>query len=93
MLSKLADNADAWASLVLRSPQIRQLLKKIPRIGPYVDQVLPALEKLITVSVPKLKEMNAAALAKGDYLVAVLTQFQLALAEGVKDGRLIKSLK
>lgn len=92
-LDKLADNVDAFAEILIGSTVLRKLLMRIPKVGPYLHLVLPALAEALKASKSKIEEINAEARAKNDYLTAVLTQFRIYLDQGVKDNLLVMSRK
>ena len=92
-LDKLADNADAYAEVLLGSTLFRNVLGRIPKVGPYLHVVLPTLTDALKGSKSKIKEANEEARRKQDYLTAVLTQFRLDLEQGVRDNLLVTSRK
>jgi hypothetical protein len=92
-LDKLADNADAYAEVLLGSTLFRKVLSRIPKVGPYLHVVLPTLTDALKGSKSKIKEANEEARRKQDYLTAVLTQFRLDLEQGVRDNLLVTSRK
>jgi hypothetical protein len=92
-LDKLADNADAYAEILLGSTLFRKVLSRIPKVGPYLHVVLPTLTDALKGSKSKIKEANEVARRKQDYLTAVLTQFRLDLEQGVRDNLLVTSRK
>lgn len=93
-LDRLADNADALATVLAGASVVTTLLNKVPKLGPTLGKVaLPALAAAIKLGVPRIKEANAEARANKDHLATVLTQFRLDLDQGVKDGLLVKSYR
>ncbi|WP_028049591.1 hypothetical protein [Cellulomonas sp. URHD0024] len=89
-LDRLVDNADVIARILVGAAP---LMVKVPRVGRYLALALPFLARAIKANGPKIEERNTRARANHDYLTAVLTQFQLDLAQGVKDAVLVKSVK
>jgi hypothetical protein len=92
LVDQLVHNSDSITKF-LRDPALLLVLRRIPRFGKPLSLALPTLAKVIAVSTPKVRTLNAAARAKGDYVTAVLTQFRLDLDRGVEEGVLIKSLR
>ena len=93
-LDHLADNADAFAALIMRAKVLDELLRKIPKVGPVLAKILrPALVAVVKLTESQIREINREARANRDYLKATLTQFRLDLDHGVKDDLLVKSLK
>lgn len=92
-LDLLADNADALSTVLIGAKAVNVILKRIPRVGPFVRLAVPALAAGIKLSQSKIKRINAEARANKDYLTAVLTQFRLDLDQGVEDDLLVKSRK
>jgi len=93
-LDHLADNADAFAALIMRAKVLDELLRKIPKVGPVLAKIArPALAAAVKLIESQIREINAEARANRDYLKATLTQFWLDLDQGVKDDLLVKSLK
>jgi len=91
-LLRLVSNADVFAAVLLRSKAFHAFLNKIPKVGPLLDSfALPLLSEAVKLSRSKVEEANAEAMAKRDYLTAVLTQFRLDLDQGVEDKLLVKS--
>ncbi|MEP6816823.1 MAG: hypothetical protein ABI873_14860 [Marmoricola sp.] len=52
---------------------------------------IPALVAAAKLAESQLKQINAEALVKRDFLAATLTQFRLDLDQGEKDDLIIKS--
>ena len=93
-LDRLADNADAFAAILIGARAFRTALGKIPRVGPLVTAVaIPAVTASIKLGGTQIKKVNAEARAKQDYLTAILTQFQLDLDQGVRDNLLATRLQ
>lgn len=93
LLDLLADNADALTTVLIGAKAVNVIVKRIPRVGPFVGLAVPALAAGIKLSQSKIKEINADARTNKDYLTAVLTQFRLDLDQGVEDDLLVKSRK
>jgi hypothetical protein len=94
LLDRLVDNADVFAQVLLGPNPFRELVRRIPKVGPALDKfVIPVLAAAIRLGTPKVREMNLEARAKKDYLTAIMTQFRLELDQGVEDGVLVKSRK
>lgn len=93
-LDHLADNADAFAALIMHAKVLDELLRRIPKVGPVLAKIArPALVAVVKLTESQIREINAEARANRDYLKATLTQFRLDLDQGVKDDLLVKSLK
>lgn len=92
---KLADGADVIAAALIGEnfAVIEKLLwafaKKNPKAAILV-KALPMLGDAIKMVGPKLKDMNADARAKHQYLRAMLTQFKIDLDQAVTDNVLRK---
>jgi hypothetical protein len=95
LLGGLVDHTEALAE-VLAGPGaavVPKFLAKIPKVGPILAPVaVPVLAGAVKLGKSKLAEVHAQALAKGDNLTAVLTQFRLDLDQGVADHLFVKSL-
>lgn len=94
VLEHLADGADTLATALLagQASRLDKLLVKLPRIGPVISRGgIPALHAAAKLAESQLKEVNAEALARRDFLAATLTQFRLDLKQGEKDDLIIKS--
>ena len=74
---------------------LRLLGTKVPGPwGPIIAAIDPnALERLGALAGEKLQDVNGEALAKRDYLTAILTGFQLELEQGEQERVLLKSLR
>jgi hypothetical protein len=91
-LDRLADNADALATVLIGTGIVGTLLGKVPRVGALLAKVaLPLLAGAIQLSESKIREVNEQARANRDYLTATLTQFQLDLDRGEDEGIFRKS--
>lgn len=90
-LGQLAENADAFAEVLVGTTVFRKVIAKIPKWGRLANAGILALARAIKFSAPKIKEVNAKARTEKDYLTAVVSQFQLDLDQGVKDDLLVKS--
>jgi hypothetical protein len=67
-------------------------LSKLPGpLGRLSMFVRPSLDQVTTLAGDKLREMNAEALAKQDYLRAILTGFRMDLERGEAEHRLLRS--
>lgn len=96
VLDTLADGADALAAVLAGGQLIGldKVVAKLPKVGPVAAKAaLPALAMAVSMAGSQLKEVNAQAREKRDYLTATLTQFKLDLDRGVADGLLITSKK
>lgn len=94
LLDRLVDNADVFAQVLLGPNPFRELVRRIPKVGPALDKfVIPVLAASIRLGTPKVREINREARAKKDYLTAIMTQFRLELDQGMEDGALVKSRK
>lgn len=86
-----AQNADAFADLILKSGPLKDLLGRIPRVGPLAGRVVPgALAGLARLGGESLQKVNADAKESGDYLVDLVSQFKIDLEAGVENGVLVK---
>lgn len=93
-LDRLADNADAFAAVLLGAKTFSVMLRKVPKVGPLLATIaVPAVTAAIKLGGTQIKEINADARAHQDYLTAILTQFRLDLEQGVRDNLLVKRLK
>jgi hypothetical protein len=95
VLDTLADGAEALAAVLAGSQLIGldKLMAKLPKFGPMAKVALPLLGVAVGLAGEQLKEINAEARQKHDYLAATITQFKLDLDQGVTDRLLIKSNK
>jgi len=94
VLEHLADGAETLAAALLagQASRLDKLLVKLPRVGPLISKGgIPALVAAAKLAESQLKQINAEALAKRDFLAATLTQFRLDLVQGEKDDLIIKS--
>lgn len=88
-LDRLADNADAFATVIVGARHFRRMLGKVPKVGPVLTTfALPALTAALKVGGAQVKQLNADARAKHDHLTAILTQFKLDLDQGQEDDLL-----
>jgi hypothetical protein len=88
-LDRLADNADAFATVIVGARLFRRALGKVPKVGPVLTTfALPALTAALKLGGAQVKQLNADARAKHDYLTAILTQFKLDLDQGQEDDLL-----
>lgn len=94
VLDSLADGAELLAVGLAggKFAPVEKFLARMPRVGKAAAIALPILTEAVQLAGPKLKEMNAQARAKHDYLRATLTQFKLDLEQGVND-KVIKNPK
>jgi hypothetical protein len=97
VLDTLADGADVLAAALIGGKLIgldKALAKLLPKVGPFSSKaVLPVLAAAAKATGDQLKQVNALAREKHDYLTATLTQFKMDLDQGVTDKLLIRSLK
>lgn len=95
VLDSLADGADVLAAALLggKLMGVDKLAARVPRVGPLAKVGLPALIAAVKMGESQLREINAAAREKHDYLTAMLTQFKLDLDKAVADRLFIRSLK
>ena len=96
VLDSLADGADTLAAVLAGGKPIGidKLVAKLPKVGPVAAKAaLPALIVAVGMAGSQLKQINAQAREKRDYLTATLTQFKLDLDQGVTDRLLIRSKK
>jgi hypothetical protein len=69
-------------------------LSKLPKVGPFARRAaIPALIAAVKMGESQLRQANAQAREKHDYLTATLTQFKLDLDQGVTNRLLIRSRK
>ncbi|SDE25388.1 TRAFAC clade GTPase domain-containing protein [Rhodococcus tukisamuensis] len=95
VVDSLADGADVIAAAFTGESfaVIEKFLRKIAKSNvktEFMVKALPVLVSAITVVGPKLKEMNAEARAKHQYLRAMLTQFKIDLDQAVTENVLRK---
>ena len=97
VLDSLADGADTLAEAIIGGQLFgldKALAKLFPKVSPLVDKaVLPVLAAAAKATGAQLKQVNALAREKHDYLTATLTQFKMDLDQAVADKLLIRSLK
>jgi hypothetical protein len=94
VLEHLADGAETLAAALIagQAGRIDRLLGRLPRVGPLIRRGgIPALLLAAKLAESQLRQINAEAVAKRDFLAATLTQFRLDLVRGEKDNLLIKS--
>lgn len=94
VLEHLADGAETLAAALIASQagRLDKLLGRLPRVGPIIRRgAIPALIAAAKLAESQLKQINAEARAKQDFLAATLTQFRLDLLHGEKDDLIIKS--
>ena len=92
VLDSLADGADILA-VALLSGKLNHFLSKLPKVGPLASKAGPALAVAARLGGSQLKEINAQARARHDYLTATLTKLKMDLEEGVARRLLLKSIK
>lgn len=97
VLDTLADGADVLAAALIGGQLFgldKALAKLFPKIGPFASKaVLPVLAAAAKATGDQLRQVNAEARERKDYLTATLTQFKMDLDQGVTDKLIIKSLK
>ncbi|WP_402463706.1 TRAFAC clade GTPase domain-containing protein [Isoptericola aurantiacus] len=93
LLDHFADNAEAIALVLVTAKSFRDVIGKIPKVGPLLASALPMLAQAAQLSRSRIEAVNATARAKHDNLAAVLSQFQLDLERGEEDGTFVKSNK
>lgn len=97
VLDTLADGADVLAAALIGGQLFgidKALAKLFPRIGSFASKaVLPVLAAAAKATGDQLRQVNAEARERKDYLTATLTQFKLDLDQAVTDHLFIKSLK
>lgn len=90
----LLSSAEALSLLIAASGPVAKLIGRVPKVGPLLaGLVLPAVNALIKAGKPKLEELHREAIAKHDFLTAILTQFRLDLVSGVERDLFVKSPK
>ncbi len=96
VLDSLADGAEGLASALTGAQLagVDKFVARLSKFGPLVSKAaIPALNKAVKIAGAQLKQINAQAREKHDYLTATLTQFKLDLDQGVADKLLIRSPK
>jgi hypothetical protein len=89
-LDRLAENASAFAGILVGARALA-LINRIPKVGPLLASIaVPAMVAAAELGGPKVKEINAEARAKQDYLTAILSQFRLDLDQGERDDVFVK---
>jgi len=88
-MDRLADNADTFAAVIVGAKAFRVALGKVPKVGSLLTSIaLPALTAALELSGAQVKQVNADARARQDYLTAILTQFKMDLDQGQQDDLL-----
>ncbi|WP_156252430.1 TRAFAC clade GTPase domain-containing protein [Pseudactinotalea terrae] len=88
----LLNSAEALSLLIAASGPVAKLIGKVPKVGPLLAGfALPAVTALIEAGKPKLEELHRQAIAKHDFLTAILTQFRLDLEDGIERDLFVKS--
>lgn len=96
VLETLADGAETLAAALAGGQLIGvdRLLAMLPAMSPKSSKAaIATLILAAKMTESQLREINAAAREKHDYLTATLTQFKLDLEQGIADRLLIRSLK
>ena len=97
VLDTLADGADVLAAALIGGQMFgldKALAKLFPKIGQFASKaVLPVLAAAAKATSDQLRQVNAEARERKDYLTATLTQFKMDIDQGVSDHLFIKSLK
>lgn len=97
VLDTLADGADVLAAALIGGQMFgldKALAKLFPKIGPFASKaVLPVLAAAAKATSDQLRQVNAEARERKDYLTATLTQFKMDIDQGVSYHLFIKSLK
>ena len=90
---KVAENLLSGARAL--APAVIGLMSLLPgRIGLLMNRVdSKAVDDAAKLAGDKLKEANAEALAKRDYMAATLTRFRMDLDEGEDEQILLRSLR
>lgn len=92
--AELLDGAGVLAvALIGKTKRFGALLSALERFGIGREQVDAAMRYAAKVSGDQLRDLNAAAVARRDYLAAVLTRFSLDLEDGEESRVLLRSKK
>lgn len=92
VLDTLADGADVLAVALVGGQVLGRVVARVPIVGPLASKFVgPALIAVLKLAEPKLREINAEARKRHDFMTAMLSQFKLDLIRGGDDKLFIKS--
>jgi double-GTPase-like protein len=92
VLDTLADDTLANVLISGMSVGVGKVVAMLPKVGPLASKAaMPALAAALKTAESQLRQINAQAREKHDYLTAALTQFKLDLDQGETDRLLIRS--
>lgn len=92
VLDTLGDGALANVLISGMSFGLAKVVAMLPTVGPFASKAAkPALAAALKMAESQLRQVNAQAREKHDYVTATLTQFKLDLDQGETDRLLIRS--